>query len=145
MKAVLLSLMLAGTAMSSNAQMIQSQENGSGSPGNLSFESMVKVDNDIFHAPQYLPGYPTAATLWPRVIDVPCVQVDHGVTCKGYVWNPSMGRGEYLFVRPHIEVVPEPVKAEVIREVVEPPKQSVPVKKVAKRKKFVKPKTCTVK
>lgn len=52
-------------------------------------------DLGVWHAPQYLPGFPTAATIWPRVVEVHCV---NGV-CGGYAITPEMGRGEYLFFR----------------------------------------------
>lgn len=53
------------------------------------------ADFGVWHVPQYLPGYPTAATIWPRVIEVPCVKD----VCAGYSITPAMGRGEYLFFR----------------------------------------------
>jgi len=64
----------------------------------------------IYHTPQYLPGYPTAATLWPRVVDVKCKRIEGKLQCDGYDWYPELGRGEYLFIRPHIEeavIVPQ--------------------------------------
>lgn len=76
------------------------------------------LGNNIFHAPQYMPYHPTAATIYPRVIEVKCVENKvyrraHGepdgpaarifTTCDGYNWAPSMGRAEYLFVTPKVE------------------------------------------
>ena len=29
-------------------------------------------DYGVYHAPQYMPGFPTAATIWPRVVEVKC-------------------------------------------------------------------------
>lgn len=72
----------------------------------------------IYHAPQFLPFYPTAGVLWPRVVEIECDQVDGRFLCSGYHWLPGMGRGEYLFVRP---VLREPSSApteQVIREVI---------------------------
>jgi hypothetical protein len=71
------------------------------------FELAGKWDNNIFHAPQYMPGHPTAATLYPRVVDVECTKVSTGLNCKGYNWLPELGRGEYLMIRPVL--APEPV------------------------------------
>ncbi|MGH8822168.1 MAG: hypothetical protein ACREWJ_12860 [Rhodoferax sp.] len=53
-------------------------------------------DFGVWFAPQYLPGWPTAATIWPRVVNVQCTKN----ICDGYAITPEMGRGEYLFFRP---------------------------------------------
>lgn len=84
-----------------------------------------------YFEPQYLPYYPTAATIWPRVIEVPCVREKDGkLTCEGYNWTPAMGRGEYLFIMPKVTEVPvntHPIETHtietqtIIREV--PPKK----------------------
>lgn len=50
----------------------------------------------VWHVPQYLPGYPTAATIWPRVIVIQCTED----LCAGYTITPELGRGEYLFFVP---------------------------------------------
>lgn len=50
----------------------------------------------VWHVPQYLPGFPTAATIWPRVIILQCASD----LCSGYEITPEMGRGEYLFFVP---------------------------------------------
>jgi len=50
----------------------------------------------VWHVPQYLPGYPTSATIWPRAVIVKC-RSQH---CQGYVITPEMGPGEYLFFIP---------------------------------------------
>jgi hypothetical protein len=75
-------------------------------------ENTKVVDNNILHAPQYMPNYPTAATIWPRVVEVPCTKAANGdLNCAGYNWTPAMGRGEYLFVTPKVI---EPVKPTVV-------------------------------
>lgn len=53
-------------------------------------------DLGVWHAPQYMPGYPTAASIWPRVVEVECADS----VCSGYTVTPDLGRGEYLFFRP---------------------------------------------
>ncbi|QRF62887.1 hypothetical protein [Variovorax paradoxus] len=53
-------------------------------------------DYGVWHVPQFMPGYPTSATLWPRVIEVRCIERQ----CEGYALPPELGRTEYLFVRP---------------------------------------------
>lgn len=75
---------------------------GSGTPGNDGVENAVQWDLDIYHAPQYMPGYPTASTIFPRAISVSCVENEKGISCKGYNWLPEMGRAEYLMIRPII-------------------------------------------
>lgn len=94
---------------------------GSGIPGESGFENATSVSNDIFHAPQFLPGYPTAATIYPRVVEVDCEAKQGGVECQGYNWSPNMGRGEYLFVKPRVKEPTTPIvierKVEVIKEV----------------------------
>jgi len=110
---------------------------GSGTPGKAGFEnSTLVLDNDIYHAPQYMAAFPTAATIWPRVVDVACVRVGTSVEatydkdgsmtgvfaqptlkCEGYEWTPKMGRGEYLFFRPHVQE-PAPVQVEVRERVI---------------------------
>lgn len=74
---------------------------GSGEPERPGYENATLVLNDVYHVPQYLPGLPTAASLWPRVIDVPCTVLPSGaLRCRGYSWTPAMGRAEYLYFRP---------------------------------------------
>lgn len=69
---------------------------GSGSQEGSGTEKAEAVaDFGVWHAPQYMPGFPTAATIWPRVVDVRCADN----TCAGYLITPEMGRGEYLFFR----------------------------------------------
>lgn len=79
---------------------------GSGEPGQGGAEAAVRVENNIYHAPQYLPGYPTAASLWPRVIRVQCQQAGDALQCDGYHWAEWMGRAEYLYFTPVIAAVP---------------------------------------
>lgn len=92
---------------------------GSGTPmidstghENAKVVNNAKVENNILHAPQYMPNNPTAATIWPRVVEVPCTKAATGdLNCAGYNWSPTMGRGEYLFVSPKVV---EPVKPQVV-------------------------------
>lgn len=64
------------------------------------------VADDDFHAPNYLPGHPTAASLWPRVVRVPCRHdaKSGSLLCDGYDISPL--RGEYLYVRPFVPKPP---------------------------------------
>jgi hypothetical protein len=80
---------------------------GSGEPERRGFENATAVVNDVYHAPQYLPGLPTAASIWPRVVEVPCTRTPGGaLQCKGYQWLPTYGRAEYLYFRPVIAGAP---------------------------------------
>ena len=89
---------------------------GSGTPGAVGYESASPVlSNDIYFAPQFMPAYPTAATIWPRVVEVPCTETPAGLQCDGYQWTPKMGRAEYLFFTPKI------VKATVVEKLVPVP------------------------
>lgn len=69
------------------------------------------VDDGYYHAPQYMPNYPTAATIWPRVVDVGCEKGSVGIVCEGYHLRPGLGRGEYLFVHPQVKEPATPVVA----------------------------------
>lgn len=131
-------MVLAASAVIAQAQDfapvvgIQRSTLGTGTPGKDGYELAQPVlQNDIFHAPQYLPYYPTAAVIYPRVVDVPCTKLGNGlVTCEGYNWQPKMGRGEYLFFTPHFS---EPVPPVVETILIPGPRvtiiKEVPVKK----------------
>lgn len=82
---------------------IQRHEYGSGTPGTTGVENAVPVGNNLYFAPQYMPGFPTAAQIYPRVIDVPCTMANDVLNCDGYNWLPSMGRAEYLLIKPVIK------------------------------------------
>lgn len=116
MKKLILAIALVGLTGSVLAQQVSvgRSELGSGTPGLTGFELTGKWDNNIFHAPQYMPGHPTAATLYPRVIDVECTKVVTGLNCKGYNWLPELGRGEYLMIRPVLAPAPKVVEKIVV-------------------------------
>ncbi len=99
-----------GAHASAEEVMIQRMPLGSGTPGKTGYENAVPVGNGLYHAPQYPPGHPTAATIWPRVVEVPCKKEGDKLLCEGYQWLPAMGRGEYLYFKP---VVAQPVAAPV--------------------------------
>ena len=70
---------------------------GSGEQGQQGAEQAQPVgDFGVWHVPQYLPGYPSSVTIWPRVISVKC----RSSQCEGYAITPEMGPGEYLFFVP---------------------------------------------
>jgi hypothetical protein len=101
---------------------------GSGTPAptltNAGVENAIPVNSspDVLHVPQYLPGYPTAATIWPRIVEVPCTMTAGVKTCEGFRWTPALGRGEYLFITPVVKTAPEPIIVpveKVIERVVE--------------------------
>ena len=87
---------------------------GLGTPGtklqNVGVENAKPVNTspDVLHTPQYLAGFPTAATIWPRIVEVPCKDSKGILACEGFHWTPDMGRGEYLFVTPKVVAEAEP-------------------------------------
>lgn len=96
---LLLGLALSGSGAWAEEGELQIQRTpyGSGQPNAMGLENAQSVaDFSVWHAPQYMPGYPTAATIWPRVVMVHC---NAGV-CDGYFITPNMGPGEYLFFKP---------------------------------------------
>ncbi len=135
MRAALTALLLVSSSLAfAQTVSVNREVLGSGTPGAKGPETATIVNDGVFHAPQYLPGYPTAATIWPRVIEVPCTSKDGKITCQGYEWTPKYGRGEYLFIKPVLST-PAPVvppQIQVIRETTikeVPVLVEVPVKK----------------
>lgn len=107
---------LAALAVTAQAQVvgIEREVLGSGTPGKSGYEQALPVlENDIYHAPQYMAAYPTAATIWPRVVEVPCKNTGGVLKCQGYNWTPKMGRGEYLFFKTVIVEEPKPMVLQV--------------------------------
>lgn len=99
-----------------------------GDVSNIPFE----VVDGIYHNPQtMLPGHPTAATIWPRVVEVPCVKVAGNTVCEPINWTPKMGRGEYLYFKPVVMQPPAPPTppVPVYIPVPTPVLQEVPIKK----------------
>lgn len=104
-----MSILVGFTSIASAQVNVGRVENGSGQPNQTGVENAVKWDSNVYHVPQYMPGYPTASTIFPRVIDLACTQTGSVVNCNGYSWAPNMGRGEYLMVRPVITESPKPI------------------------------------
>ncbi|WP_194722270.1 hypothetical protein [Noviherbaspirillum malthae] len=119
MKAIFHAVLLAaaaGTCAASAGELnfqVERLPFGSGTPFNgpaVGTESALHVMDGLYHLPNYLPGYPTAAVIWPRELPVECgpaSTIDEAV-CTGYRVLPAVGRGEYLFVRPVAKVVAPP-------------------------------------
>jgi len=109
---VLALMLVAGSALAADDPDIRvgRRSLGSGQPGLVGEETITRWSNTepIYQGPQYMTGYPTAASIWPRVVEVPCTRVAGKLVCDGYEWQPRLGRGEYLFVRPVLAVAPEP-------------------------------------
>ena len=105
MKATLIAagaLAAACMASAQTAPEIQREPLGSGEPGTTGYEAAVLVFDNVWHVPQYLPGSPTAASIWPRAIPVRCTPDGTRLLCEGYEWTPALGRGEYLYFIPVI-------------------------------------------
>ena len=126
MKFLITSLALAASSAFAQTVGIERTTLGSGTPGQYGFEQAQPVlENDIFHAPQYLPYFPTAATIWPRIIEVPCVKIGTTLKCEGYHFDGTY-RAEYLFFTPRIEA-PAPVVTKEYHETLI--LKEVPIKK----------------
>lgn len=133
-KLILATIMVAftGSVLAQNV-LVNREELGSGQPETFGNETAIIWDNNIFHAPQYMPGFPTAATLWPRILDVRCDLVADTLHCDGYHWLPEMGRGEYLMIHPVVvaKQPPQIISNTIIKEVPVIVLKEVPVKKKA--------------
>lgn len=102
--------------------IVHRQEYGTGQPSQVGVEQAFKLPDGTYHTPQYLPGYPTSSTIFPRIVEVECVKQESGnLNCVGYNWSPDMGRAEYLLIRPRVKELTTPIvierKVEVIKEV----------------------------
>ena len=106
------------TPIPAGATVVMRHQLGSGTPGFVGFEPATHLGEGIYHAPQYMPMYPTAAVLWPRVIEVECEREGGRFVCGGYDWLPALGRGEYLYIRPTVK---EPVAPTVVEKIVPVP------------------------
>jgi hypothetical protein len=78
-----------------------------GTPGE--FADSWDNSRHIYHVPQYMPGYPTAAVIFPRVVDVECEKSNAQIVCKGYHLMPEDGRGEYLMIHPVMKEEQKPI------------------------------------
>jgi hypothetical protein len=96
---------------------------GTGQPSDKTFGSTIGMywGNGLFFVPGYLPGYPTAAVLWDRVIDVNCKKVVGGLSCDGSALHDQQvaNRGEYILYRPVIQnppvkVIEKPIEKTII-------------------------------
>jgi hypothetical protein len=92
---------------------------GSGTPSpavTIGVEDAEQVVDGLYHVPNYLPGFPTAATIWPREVPIECDTdpVTRRPVCTGYRVQPAVGRGEYIFIRPMAKVVLPPPAPTVI-------------------------------
>lgn len=85
-------------------------------------------DYGVYHVPQYMPGYPTAATIWPRVVEVKC-QND---ICEGYESSPALGRGEYLFFKPVSAVAALVMPPEAVAPTASPSYSKPPMREINK-------------
>lgn len=127
----LAALVISSAAISDNLIVIDRINNGSGTPGQAGIENAVivdnaKVENNILHAPQYMAGFPTAATIWPRVIEVDCKKnAQSNTKCNGYEWSPAMGRGEYLFIKTKVAEEPKVAPVPPVVPVIETTKKKI--------------------
>lgn len=93
---------------------------GSGTPGVDGTTRAYALPDGVYFAPQYMPGYPTAAVIWPRYVEVQCDTKGADRVCDGYRWSPKMGRGEYLMIVPVARTAPVVVTNTVEKVVLVP-------------------------
>ena len=128
---VILAAMLFSNTAHAQSTTVNQTVLGSGNAVDGTVE-VTPVMDGMFFVPQYMPGHPTAATIYPRVVDVNCTKGDKVLNCEGYNWAPSMGRGEYLFIRPHMVKKLDPAAPVVVyKEVPVVVYKEVPAKKVS--------------
>ncbi len=110
---VLLAATCSIAAAASGNFQIERMASGSGTPAvgeTNGTETAEHVADGLYHVSNFLPGFPTAATIWPREVPITC-GLDHATqrkTCSGYRVIPAIGRGEYIFVRPMEVPAPPP-------------------------------------
>lgn len=112
---------------------IERMASGSGTPAvgeTNGTEAAEHVADGLYHAPNFLPGFPTAATIWPREVPITCDldRTTQRKTCSGYRVIPAIGRGEYIFVRP-MEIPAPPPAPITVSAPPEPKPVPVTVKK----------------
>lgn len=92
---------------------------GTGVPGKSGADTAVFIYDGMYHVPQYMPGYPTAAPIWQRVVEVDCTVAGKDLECVGYNWLPEFGRAEYLMIKPKMVQSPAPkiVEKVIFKEV----------------------------
>jgi hypothetical protein len=98
---------------------------GAGTPGQSDLQPATYVGEGLWHAPQYLPAFPTAAEIWPRTVTATCEKEADRYVCDGFNWLPGFGRAEYLFIQPVVKIKVQPptvVERTIIKEVPVKPK-----------------------
>lgn len=102
------------------AVFIKNEQMGSGAPAvQVTMGSSIAQywGDGLYFIPGYYPGYPTAAVMWPRVIEVPCVKNDDGsLSCQGYeIYSQQAGnRGEFILFKPVIQAPAKPVAPTIV-------------------------------
>lgn len=97
MRKLFITVLLAVTSLAASAQYVV--ENKLLGPGNYEIGSSpaFKVLGDLYHVPQFMPGYPTSATIWPRVTKTKCRFENRTVYCDPVRLTQYGDRTEYLF------------------------------------------------
>jgi len=76
---------------------------GSGVPSGgqtIGYSEATPVSDGLYEVPGFLPYDPSAGTVWPRVVDVRCIDKAGTWYCTGYHIDGVLGRGEDIYVRP---------------------------------------------
>lgn len=108
---------------------VKDEAYGTGAPGTHGYTKAVPLPGGMYFVPQYMPGEPSAETLYPRVVNIPCKKATNGdLYCGGFHWLPSMGPTQFLFVEPVIVHAKKPtvVVVKQTRTIL----KEVPIKKI---------------
>lgn len=97
MRKLFITVLLAFISLSASAQYVV--DNKLLGPGNFELGSSpaFKVLGDLYHVPQFMPGYPTSATIWPRVTKTKCRFETRTIYCDPVRLTQFGDRAEYLF------------------------------------------------
>jgi len=97
---------------------------GSGVPSigqSLGYSEAMPVADGLYHVPGYMPYQSSAATIWPRVVNVKCDNQNGTWYCTGYHIDGVLERGEDIYVRPQF------IQVAAVATVAKPVVQSRPV------------------
>ncbi len=115
-------------ALAHAAVVINNEPLGDGPPSHTMTVGTTKAyywGDGLYFVPGYMPGWPTAATMWPRVVTVKCVkETDGTIHCDGYEIRDQQiqHRGEYILFRP---IIVDPPKPPVVVTACPPPMKPI--------------------
>jgi hypothetical protein len=94
---------------------------GSGMPGqSVGYTEATPVSDGLYQVPGFMPYQSTAASMWPRVVDVTCHNQSGTWYCNGYHIDGVLERGEDIYVRPQFIQVSSTAAVPMAKPVVPP-------------------------